>query len=67
MVGAIKLKCCVQSPNYFNYLRLMKVEPEQKKPTAPRVKVYVLVETSTEWEDFGVGNLSFREEYNAEK
>lgn len=39
----------MQSPNYFNYLSLMKVEPEIKKLGPPRVKVYVLVEASADW------------------
>lgn len=41
------------------------LEGDLTKP-GPRVKVYVLGEFS-DWEDYGVGYLSFRTEYNAEK
>jgi hypothetical protein len=41
------------------------MESDTGKP-GPRVKVYVLGEFA-DWEDYGVGNLSFRAEFNAEK
>lgn len=38
---------------------------EKAAKQGPRVKVYVLGEFS-DWEDFGVGNLDFKTEFNAE-
>jgi hypothetical protein len=40
------------------------LEGDPKKAQGPRVKVYVLGEFA-DWEDYGVGNLSFRSEFNA--
>jgi hypothetical protein len=60
---AIKLSKLNIGANEFKVLTTM-FEGDPKMAQGPRVKLYVMSEYA-DWEDYSVGNLSFRSEFNA--